>query len=819
MATTVVTDYADSPFSKERIYTYTSNTYSVYSPDFDNDSKKERNKLLDAVSFAVGSNSDIVEEVLKIRNNKQKNLLDSYYNYGSNYHPFKSPEFTKIVIGASLNKAEVPNLLAKHFNAVSTNFVVETPIFSFEDNIWKRQIDPTLDNTEFDFLLLLQHKGNYNSYTETLDIAASAINLNIDWGINLNNSDNYICYLTSYAFATLTIPTVLKIAPFSKVYDSVNYQVNLQLLDKITNTSIFKSFTIKLSLTEVITSYTVFPYYIQSNVKKKYYIYPESINWRNVTYTEIFTKSTKVDLSKDLYPITPLKLNYKSMDKDFPDATLYSDKTLYEHSKILVSKLGLSIDDLVSGLKTGNAQYKDVHSSYLFLGANFNSKNLYELNYIFNYFNKDSLHGVNKIPFILGFKESGSTGAISSNIYKELGVTQIEKETFYGRLEDSSIPALAYVSGTLEGQPFFGDPTFLPILPLGFETIRVVPGNDTIGTIRVLREWRAIAFFVGSYTPVSFTLPTVDPITGLMVFPPPAMPVFYTYFWIQPNYCIDKQVSTGVWERITLKNLTVRSKVYNEFTYASVFNLDAEGKNNDLRLPLQVSELNKYSLSAQEEIILRSVCIEVVAYSKTVLDFYETEAFALFMKAVAAFLIIYSYGTSAGVVAFILTLLEAAVVGLVLKELFKLLAPLIGVDAALVVVIVVGAAYGSYRSGFDSAATVTGALSYTQTGADIYTNFTMEEIQDLQREEALFGLRADEAMEKIKSIMEDLTPPNLSPFALGLLNQKKTATYEDPQEFFYRTIHVGNPGVRTLNYVNTFVADSLTLPDFTAKTF
>lgn len=522
------------------------------------------------------------------------------------------------------------------------------------------------------------------------------------------------------------------------------------------------------------------------------------------------TVSINIEDNTEFYPFLPIKVGGKGLDKDFPDLTLYNGKTLYEHTKELAKTLNLDIDDLVAGLKEGNSNYADTHSAYLFLGANFNSLSTSELSYIFDYFlgkdkNISEILSTTYNPIELLLAETGIIDKPSPDYYRLFKTDGLEIEIYSGNLLDTLIKTSYYYDNMMTEEEL-DSLTATPTLVYsknnkkGIIFIRDVINLDT--TMRISLQYKEI---------LKYPKYTRD----------------FQVRCIRPYYVLDKQISENEWVR--LKIINPRVLVYagkddntSVYTRASINELLEEvSLGNELRIPLERNRVNTYSLNIQEELVLRSICIAIVLRNRESVSWYKTHSFNFWLKNVMFCIqvVLLANGiVSAGWLQLVVSTLIGVAAPFILKAIFEALSPIIGEEAAAVVTIVVAVVAIAYGTDMDTTQLAMAALNMTASVSNIYTQFSMEEIEELQKESALLDSRVDDLLEDIEKIKEGLMPGELSPFALGLLN-KKGIVVETPTEFFFRTIHVGNPGVRTLNYPSTFVSNALQLPDLIKEDF
>jgi hypothetical protein len=90
-----------------------------------------------------------------------------------------------------------------------------------------------------------------------------------------------------------------------------------------------------------------------------------------------------------------------------------------------------------------------------------------------------------------------------------------------------------------------------------------------------------------------------------------------------------------------------------------------------------------------------------------------------------------------------------------------------------------------------------------------------ESMASLQGAAAGFAEYAESALDELKKINEELDGPQLiDPLLFVDRMQPITVFGESPGDFYDRTIHSGNIGTQSFDYIQNYVDVSLKLPDF-----
>lgn len=777
----VVTEDDGGLFSHDEIYTFYADAFPIYTEN--SLSENVRNALLDAVSYAVAKESDIAEEILKIKNGlKGGAFLDNYFSYGKNRHPFGLPSATRTAFykGAKPSIGELKAVISTHFSIPVDTIEIVSDYFISSFYVSRNEI------IKYSILVYLEYNIEFNIFTFVVNPLKVSTVLGIVW----QHPDAYLLASTvklikmediSYAVLGAVVnkkltfeishPTYgITIQEHSFAYNSQSINSDLEII----------SFRVN----------GVSDYYGQSEFT---FVYPFSESYRVYEYSSLNPEIPNEEIIEDVYPILPIKIFGKEVNSEF-STTLFEGKTLQEYSKEMAKALGLDLNQLIDGLKTGNNNYTGTHTAYLFLGVNLNSKNNTELAYVFDYFLGKGANG-DSVSITRTFNPTFNIATTLQDIFGNADVFKIKEEgildnplgeTYHRTFKVSGVHAYA-IPGNMEDYPITNSsPNALNFV----RKIRDVPARNNQNAFRISVQ--------------NILLPS--PIGGAPI--------------EKFCYVLDRQVSENEWLRLVL--IDPMTTVYGGRDYQRKVYITAninelfEEDGNELRIPLQRSKLFEFTAEEQEEIALRSICIQIVYRNRDSVSWYKTDQFYGFLNfvltAVAFTLTVISLGTLSWTNV-LTSLLISVTAPAILKLIFEALEPLIGKDVAAAVTIVVAVVGMAYGFDMDTTSTALTALNMTTAVSNIHTNFTMEQIEELQKENALLDTRVEDLLETMEKIQEGLIPGELSSFALGLLSKKDDIVYESPSEFFFRTIHVGNPGVRTLNYPMTYHRKALELPD------
>jgi len=237
-------------------------------------------------------------------------------------------------------------------------------------------------------------------------------------------------------------------------------------------------------------------------------------------------------------------------------------------------------------------------------------------------------------------------------------------------------------------------------------------------------------------------------------------------------------------------------------------------------IPLPLSALNTLSPDQQEIAIYESLHLVIYAQQTTHLEYYETAGFlslvGIVLEIVAVVLLVISLGASATWSTFLWSLatqiLIQYAITLIFMELIQKLAE--DGDAARVAAFVLYV-YASYRFGggdtskLSTAESLLKIVTLTLDAFNINLGF---EAELLDAEIKSWTQDQDEKLEELEAVSDLLESfEGLDPYNIALVTN--THPYEEPTDFYQRTIHTGNPGVLTLDQIHNFASDLLRLPE------
>lgn len=279
------------------------------------------------------------------------------------------------------------------------------------------------------------------------------------------------------------------------------------------------------------------------------------------------------------------------------------------------------------------------------------------------------------------------------------------------------------------------------------------------------------------------------------------------------NRIYRKQITTNFYEEIIVIDPTVR------YSIEGTFGVVANAKDDKLLIPIDKIIADTFSQIELSVLYPRSMHFVFNARVVQKLEWYETGFFKFVLVVIAVIISIVSFGTAsplagliaaagAGLVALSLYLLKVIIYQVITNYLFRLVVKELGIEFALFLAIATaGLGLANLNSTALNPATLPPNLLLQLSngllrGIDLVTEDLLE---DLKNDIELFNNYASEQqarLEEAQNLLEQDTV--LSPFVIF---------GETPDQYYSRTIHSGNIGMTGIQFIESFVDISLTLPD------
>lgn len=270
-----------------------------------------------------------------------------------------------------------------------------------------------------------------------------------------------------------------------------------------------------------------------------------------------------------------------------------------------------------------------------------------------------------------------------------------------------------------------------------------------------------------------------------------------------------KQIATGLYEEVTVRDLQMRYWVYQEYTTTS------DENQSILLIPIDRTISSEYSMADREILYARSLHFVFNSKIITKLKWYQTGLFKDLTLLLAIIITVASGGADGGsAIAAALALSGAAaviaaiVINIIIGKLaaisFKLFVKVFGTELATLTAIV-AVIYGGYQ--IIEAGSVAGApwaMELLQVASGLQQAIMNSQFTDLLEETASFKNLAEERqaeLDEVNKLLENSTA--LNPFVIF---------GESPEDFYNRTVHSGNIGAVGINAISSYVDIALTLP-------
>ena len=277
----------------------------------------------------------------------------------------------------------------------------------------------------------------------------------------------------------------------------------------------------------------------------------------------------------------------------------------------------------------------------------------------------------------------------------------------------------------------------------------------------------------------------------------------YPYPVIKRMHYYRHQVAIGLYEEVSVKDLTMTYYVYGNYT--------TTGDETDqiLLIPIDRSIAGQYTIKEREELYTRSLHFVFNSRVVTKVKWYQRGIFKVIMFVIAVVITIYN--PPAGLAAMQLTgaaLVIAAIVinliiGFVLQQAFRLFVKVFGADIAQAIAII-AIIYGGYQMIKAGSLQGTWATELLQLSNGLNSAALEDRFSDLLDEQKQFGLYAEEQQKLIDDANKLLeTSHVLNPYVIY---------GEKPEDFYNRTVHFGNIGTLGITAISSYVDIALTLP-------
>jgi hypothetical protein len=247
---------------------------------------------------------------------------------------------------------------------------------------------------------------------------------------------------------------------------------------------------------------------------------------------------------------------------------------------------------------------------------------------------------------------------------------------------------------------------------------------------------------------------------------------------------------------------------------------------DDIRVPVNIKALNAMHSSIDKaQVIQSATSILIHGVDKQKLKWYQSGTFRGLLIVFAFILSAITLSPEIAAIATAGTLATAALLTLalvidiyifkvVVEYVVEFLVKELGLDDTFAAIVVL-AAIAVTGAGLDLTGIVTLPsaqllLQVTIAALPVFTELALDAINDLGVDSSEFLEEAQERQEEIDKA-NDLLSSNID--HLNLVSRITNNVNETPNEFFDRTIHTGNPGTLSLDFIENYVDTSLRLPE------
>ena len=243
-----------------------------------------------------------------------------------------------------------------------------------------------------------------------------------------------------------------------------------------------------------------------------------------------------------------------------------------------------------------------------------------------------------------------------------------------------------------------------------------------------------------------------------------------------------------------------------------------------LMVPLDMALVNGFTFREKEVLYSASLNFVFNAYVEQRLKWYQTGLFKAVIVVAAVVVTVLTAGSawqaialaaSIGAVAVVLTVTIILLKIIIARYVFKKLVEELGLENSFfaAVLLFVAAIYFKIDNSFQP------EFFDPDVALSVATNLTVamdsvvvDELSDIQNQMEEQERIQGEKMDELKAVQDDLNFDSLINPMLVLVRKPLELRDEGPDDFFRRTIHSGNPGVKSKDFASNYVSAKLRLP-------
>lgn len=508
----------------------------------------------------------------------------------------------------------------------------------------------------------------------------------------------------------------------------------------------------------------------------------EDYTWVYAPVTNEFPTLTKVVLQSDTfeyYPIVPIRYNRKNIAEEresfayndnreagvdrYIDAS-YTSRMSERNKNIraLLKTIGLSLDDLNDAV-TSSPDIGYVDDAFLTNCILITDESQEGLRYMFEYFNTVALTQVNTKTEFAAWKASPTTSS---------PVTQII-------IKDSAVTSEAEYNHNLI---------------FNYIDVEDITASGTVGT----------------YTSSWSTHPSEE-IQG--------------HYLNNDEFIIEYQLTATTRTKLTVKGIRQLGYINkgNGERLVTETTLDEAHAVTDpiqgMFVPLCRNIISGWDTEDATDIGYRSFHVIIQSVVVTKVKWYQTGIFKVLLVIVAAVVSVWlqnpaAFQTLVGAIFAVaytiaINLVLAFLFELVLLDMFVWLVDQIGGELATILATAAAITAIAYGQGDTALQFADELMAASNVLFKAINKHTLNEFDELKTEMEDFITDVKEAQEEIDKA-EDLLSTQLE--ALDIVEQQPLLIHEDVDSFIHRTIHIGNPGVLSLDIAENYFDNMLTLP-------
>jgi hypothetical protein len=300
---------------------------------------------------------------------------------------------------------------------------------------------------------------------------------------------------------------------------------------------------------------------------------------------------------------------------------------------------------------------------------------------------------------------------------------------------------------------------------------------------------------------------------------------------------LRKQLTSNTYSEINVFRLSTVDRVDLSITDGQVYHYAHSDyftglphQDLEIRLPVDIVAYNNFSNSSydRDDLIINSLSVNIYAKQYTHVDWYKDSEFIAFVEGMALVITAFYAGPEiAALVAGALSGYHAALLLLkfalhtflihtAVNGILQFLIKEFGLEdtfwAVVAVVTVALVAKGTDISGLAYLPWADELLSASLVILSSFNVNTSIALYDVAKETTDFLESAEDRQEEIDKASELLGSSDLSFFDV-IAGDPYFNPNEKPEDFFQRTIHNGNPGVRSLDMIGSYVDNIIRLPE------